>query len=199
MPTAALLAPDPAARTVAYYDAHAAEYEADTAGIAMEEFYRAFLAHVPAGGRVLDAGCGPGRDVEEFVRRGYAVSALDASRSMVRRTRERTGVRAVRMRLEEIDAVGVYDGIWANSSLLHVDRRALPGVVARLARALRRGGALYVSFKEGDGERMRGGLPFTDFSPRGLAALLRDAGLAVARAWAVPTRSPPSVHAVARA
>ena len=45
-----------------------------------------------------------------------------------------------------------YDGVWADASLLHVDRDDLPTVLTRLARATRRGGTLFVSVKEGDGE-----------------------------------------------
>ena len=45
-----------------------------------------------------------------------------------------------------------YDGVWANACLLHVRREDLPAVLGRLAEATRRGGLLYASFKEGDGE-----------------------------------------------
>jgi hypothetical protein len=45
-----------------------------------------------------------------------------------------------------------YDGVWADASLLHVERDDLPTVLARLARATRQGGGLFMSVKEGDGE-----------------------------------------------
>jgi hypothetical protein len=45
-----------------------------------------------------------------------------------------------------------YAGVWANASLLHVDRADLPRVLSRLADATEDGGLLFVSLKEGDGE-----------------------------------------------
>jgi hypothetical protein len=47
---------------------------------------------------------------------------------------------------------GPYDAVWANASLLHVDRADLPTVLSRLAAVTRPGGLLRASLKEGDGE-----------------------------------------------
>lgn len=38
-----------------------------------------FLAHIPAGGYIVDAGCGSGRDAKAFIARGYQFTAFDAS------------------------------------------------------------------------------------------------------------------------
>ena len=53
---------------------------------------------------------------------------------------------------EDLTAEAAYDGIWANACLLHVPRPALPGILARVRRALRPGGAFYASFKAGEAE-----------------------------------------------
>ena len=45
-----------------------------------------------------------------------------------------------------------YAGVWADASLLHVDRDELPRVLSRLADATATGGALFLGVKEGDGE-----------------------------------------------
>jgi hypothetical protein len=45
-----------------------------------------------------------------------------------------------------------YDGVWANASLLHVDRDDLPRVLSRLADATEPDGVLFLGLKEGDGE-----------------------------------------------
>src|SRR3712207_7267921 len=44
-----------------------------------------FLRRVRPGGRILDAGCGTGRDALAFVQRGFEVVAFDASAEMVDR------------------------------------------------------------------------------------------------------------------
>jgi hypothetical protein len=44
-----------------------------------------------------------------------------------------------------------YAGVWADASLLHVDREDLPRVLSRLADATEPDGVLFVGLKEGDG------------------------------------------------
>jgi SAM-dependent methyltransferase len=62
---------DPAADTIAYYDSHAEEFAAQAANLDMYHLYDRFLRHVRPGGRILDAGCGVGRDTLAFAERGY--------------------------------------------------------------------------------------------------------------------------------
>ena len=71
---------------------------AETAAVDMSELYGRFLQHIPAGGRILDASCGVGRDAAAFAERGYDVVAIDASAEMVRLTQQHVGDRAVRAR-----------------------------------------------------------------------------------------------------
>jgi hypothetical protein len=52
----------------------------------------------------------------------------------------------------------------------------LAGVIDRLAAHLVPGGALYLSFKRGTGERMKDGRRFTDMTAESLAALLDGCG-----------------------
>ena len=66
-----------------YYDDHASEFIADTLSVDMEEVYKPFLSRVPPGGRILDAGCGSGRDMLAFHNKGYDVVSTDASAKMV--------------------------------------------------------------------------------------------------------------------
>ena len=48
--------------TQSYYDVHAKEYAALTVKADMSPAYDRFLAYLPAGAAILDAGCGSGRD-----------------------------------------------------------------------------------------------------------------------------------------
>lgn len=139
------------ARTLAVYEARAADYAARFRGAADADL-QAFAAALPPGGRVLDLGCGPGGSAALMAEAGLAVEAWDASPAMVRLARGR-GLEARVARFEELEAEGLYDGVWANFSLLHAPRAALPGHLAAVARALRPGGRLHLGMKTGTGER----------------------------------------------
>ena len=88
----------PSDPTVAFYDAHAGQYVRDTFGLVMAPLYEPFLALVPAGGHILDVGCGSGRDALAFLRRGFRVTAIDASGEMARLASERIGQAAQQKR-----------------------------------------------------------------------------------------------------
>lgn len=171
--------------SVAFYDRNAEQYVADTGGLDMSALYQRFLRHLPLGGRILDAGCGVGRDALAFAERGFAVTAIDASAEMVRLAAEYVGGRAEvrQLRFEDVAWCAEFDGIWACASLLHVPSSTFPGIVSRLTTALRPNGVCYMSFKHGIGERTAGGRLFSDHTEESLCAALRSTGLAVTEAW----------------
>lgn len=161
------------ATTQHFYEHNASEYFAATVQGDLSQLYDRFLAYVPPGGRILDAGSGSGRDTLAFLQRGYTVDAFDASPSLARLSTKYTGVCTQVLRLEQFSETDRYDGIWACALLLHLHSDALPDAMARLARALRPGGALYVSFKYGRRERvMPDGRFFTDLDEPKLSALI---------------------------
>ncbi len=169
--------PDP---TLAWYERNAAAFAADTAGVDLGHLYAPFLGRVPGGGRVLDAGCGSGRDAAAFAARGYRVVATEPCEALARRAEALLGAPVLRLRFEEMRFAAEFDGVWACASLLHVPRRDLPGAVAACLRALRPGGVLFASFKHGRGERERDGRRFTDLDEAGWAEVV--AGVAEAGA-----------------
>lgn len=159
-----------------YYVRHAASLIAATRDVDMSEARRNFLAAVPSrdigSARILDAGSGSGRDALAFLRLGHAVEAFDASPMMIAATQAHAGVPTRLMRFEDFAWEHPFEGIWACASLLHVAAVDLPGVIDRLAAHLVPGGALYLSFKHGIGERLKDGRRFTDMTAESLAALL---------------------------
>jgi SAM-dependent methyltransferase len=159
-----------------FYDANAEGFISTTRGVNMSAFRRRFLAALPKPGavptRILDAGCGSGRDALAFRLVGHDVEAFDASASMVAATQKHAGVLARQLRFEDFTWEHQFEGIWACASLLHVAPLDLPQVIDRLAAHLTSSGALYVSFKLGVGERVKDGRRFTDMTEERLATLL---------------------------
>lgn len=165
-------APQPSDPTVAYYDAHARQFSADTLAVDMRPLYEPFLALVRPGGQILDAGCGTGRDARAFRDLGYQLTAFDASGEMARLAAGVLGQPVRVLRFQDLVADAEFDGIWACASLLHVPATEMDDVLGRLARALRLGGALFVSFKLGEGEEERKGRRFTHQTEDSLRSLL---------------------------
>jgi SAM-dependent methyltransferase len=155
-----------------YYDEHAEEFCASTFSLDMSELYRPFVERLPKGGRVLDAGCGSGRDAMAFSQMGYEVVAFDASAEVVRIAREQTGMDIQVATFDSFQSDALFDGIWACASLLHLTEMELQRFLKRVQAILRPGGVLYASFKMGDGITQRGGRVFLDLSPGSISDLV---------------------------
>jgi SAM-dependent methyltransferase len=170
--------------TIGYYDAHAAEFCGNTVAVDVSALYVPFLLELPAGGRILDAGCGSGRDSLAFLKKGYRVVSMDASREMVAAATKHTGQQAMLLAFDAIDFDNEFDGIWACGSLVHIARQDLSSVLARFSRALKPNGVAYLSFKYGDSERMEGERFFDDLNETMLGNFLRGhPELEVVRVW----------------
>ncbi len=160
--------------TLKYYQDNAQTFFDGTVNVDMSSLYETFTKHLAPGARVLDAGCGSGRDAKAFLEMGYQVEAFDASSAMVELAREHTGLPVQVKTFADVDWKEEFDGIWCCASLLHVPAVELPGVMRRLADALKPGGVWYVSFKYGDGGREVDGRRFTDMDEVGLKKLVHN-------------------------
>ena len=163
-------------QTIRYYDENAIAFVAGTENADMRECRERFLRYLKHGQRILDAGCGSGRDVIAFREAGYKVEAFDASAELCRIASEKTGIEVRKLRFEELEGEDTYDGIWACASLLHVKPGDLPDVLMRLHKLLKPEGILYASFKYGTGERQNDGRYFHDLTESECEKLLAGAG-----------------------
>jgi len=176
--------------TAAAYDRLAADYALRWGGLRLEHALTAFTRHLRGRRRVLDLGCGPGRDLAFLVEMGCRVVGLDLSAGMLAQARRRTPVasllRADLRRLPLADAC--FDGAWASASLLHLPRAEMSAALSGVARRLQPGGVLYLSLKKGQGAEVVGGqgeprLLFTYYQPSQVETLLTRAGFRVLEQW----------------
>lgn len=177
--------------TLAWYATNAARFFADTVDVDLSALHDSFLAHVPDGGLILDAGCGAGRDAKVFLARGYRVAAFDASPELARLASEHLGQAVAVRSFDEVDERDCYDGIWACASLLHLPAADIPEALRRLWAAIKPGGVIYLSFKRGDGERAHEGRYFTDATEARLREWLGVLpGLDTVECWTTPDQRP---------
>ncbi len=171
-------------RTLQYYEENAAGFALNTVSADMEDARRRFLNLLPEKAQILDFGCGSGRDTKAFLERGYAVEAIDGSAELCRIASEYTGIRVRQMLFQELVAKNAYDGIWACSSILHLEKAELSEVLRKITEALKPGGVLYTSFKYGTFEGVQKGRYFTDFTEESLDEFWKSfPSLKIAEIW----------------
>lgn len=158
--------------TLDYYDTHSDDFYKTTVKVDLTGTQKLFLSKLKDGARILDFGCGSGRDARYFLDRGYQVDATDGSAKMCRLAAEYTGINVKNMLFHELSAVNQYDGIWACSSILHLPADELADVMRKIATALKERGILYTSFKYGTFEGERNGRFFTDMTEKKFAEFL---------------------------
>ena len=132
-----------------------------------------FLNALP-GKRVLDFGCGSGRDTKYFLGNGLAVTAMDGSEELCKYASAYTGIPVKNMIFQDLDEMNQYDGIWACSSILHLPKKELKMVFHKMVTALDTNGIIYTSFKYGTFEGERNGRFFTDFTPDTFSDFIKD-------------------------
>lgn len=158
--------------TLSYYNENADTFVAGTQNADMSQQYGFFLKYLAPGGRLLDLGCGSGRDSAYFSSLGFQVTAVDGSEELCKRVRQNYAIDAQCLRFEELSYAGEFDAIWACASLLHVSKENMPQVMQRVSAALKPDGILYASFKYGNRERVCNGRFFNDYTEQDLATLL---------------------------
>lgn len=115
-----------------------------------------FARQRPPPGRVLDVGCGDGRDAHLLLAAGYDYLGIDLSPAMLRLARTTApSAKFRRMSLHRLRfSDGTFDGIWAVCSLLHLPKRRVGSVLKEIRRVLRPNGLGFIVVKEGVGEKM---------------------------------------------
>ncbi len=140
----------------------------------------AFIDALPQGAHVLDLGCGPGQTAAAMARAGLQVSAMDAVPEMVAMAEKNDGVDARVATFDDIEDEAIYDGIWANFSLLHAPRADMPRHLAALHRAMKPGGIFHIALKSGEGEKRDSlGRLYTYYTDAGLSGLVTAAGFTI--------------------
>lgn len=159
--------------SVAYYDNNASAFIESTISADVSSLYEDFEKLINPGCKILDLGCGSGRDSRYFVRRGYNVVAVDPSPVMCAHTRTIVDIPVLGMKAEDIQFSNEFDAVWACASLLHVSRDKQMNVLRLIGKALKNGGICYCSWKYGAEDRIVCGRHFTDYTEDSLRDLLK--------------------------
>lgn len=184
------------ADTIAYYEQYAEAFAKRTISVDMGPIHERFLSKLPRKARILDVGCGAGRDSKIFADAGHDVTAIEPAASLAALALEHFGqqVSLHVMPLHDLPWQETFDGVWACASLLHIPTESQQWAWERLFSALVTEGVIYASYKEGAGERLHAsGRAFVDQTKESLAQLVDDAKGELLEQWRTSGRLNPDI------
>lgn len=147
--------PSVSACTLDYYAHNAESFKAGTRDHDVGQNIAALLRHIHGTPpyRILDLGCGPGRDLKAFTAMGHVATGLDGTEAFVTMARDDSGCEVWHQDFLSLDLPDdTFDGIFANASLFHIPTKALPRVLRQLHATLRPGGVLFSSNPRGENQ-----------------------------------------------
>ena len=143
--------------TIRFYHDNADTYWAGTRSHDVSQNRDALLHHIQgeAPFRILDVGCGPGRDLCAFSELGHLPTGLDAAGHICRLARDWSGCEVWQQDLLGLDLPQrEFDGVFANASLFHVPSRDIDRVLGDLHRTLKPNGVLLASNPRGQNQEV---------------------------------------------
>lgn len=141
--------------TKSYYEAHADEYFRATYSTHLPQLWEKLSTRLRSGDRILDLGCGSGRDLRYFAQCGFHVIGIDYSPRLVELARAYSEQPVV---LGDFSSLlfedNIFDAVWSIGSLLHVPRSSMSSVLSEVHRVLKNDALLLTSVKKGSGEEI---------------------------------------------
>jgi ubiquinone/menaquinone biosynthesis C-methylase UbiE len=166
--------------TIKYYDKSAESYLDKVCNTYPDSDLLSFINSIKSGGTVLDLGCGPGNSSAMMQSAGLNVQASDCSQKMVDIAKNKFNVDAIKAEFKELSEIDLYDGVWANFSLLHAPRSEMLSNLKKINRSLKKKGYLHIGLKIGNGEKRDTlGRQYTYYQPKELKSLLISAGFTI--------------------
>lgn len=166
-------------RSRSFYQSQAETYFRSTAWIDPSGFLTPLAKHLEPGSRVLDVGCGSGRDLRWLKARGFRVRGLEGAPALAALAREHCGCEVLASDFLEHDFTREEsEALLLIGALVHLDRPGAAEALKRMLPALVSPGLVLVSLKEGRGlQRSEDGRLFRLWSRPAAEAMFRALGL----------------------
>lgn len=128
-------------QTLNYYEKNAIELSARYEGARLDSFFQALDQFFFAGARLLEIGCGSGRDAARVVAEGYQVEAIDGAENLLaealRLHPELNGhLHQLRLPAPLPFADHQFDGFYSVACLMHFSAEEAAGILTELHRVL---------------------------------------------------------------
>jgi SAM-dependent methyltransferase len=147
------------------YEATAEEFMHNVADLAPMESIQKFVNFFPVKAKIVDIGCGSGRDAKIFTEKGLSVLGIDFSQNLINIAKSNAPLAEFQiMDIEEISfSPSSFDGAWAGCTLSHIPKKILPSVLQNIHSLLKADGYFYLTVKKGVGEGLKEDLRYGNF------------------------------------
>ncbi|MEC7988240.1 MAG: class I SAM-dependent methyltransferase [Myxococcota bacterium] len=138
--------------TVGHYDRNALSFWEGTKDHDVSQNTQTLLSNIrgEAPYRILDVGCGPGRDLAFFKSRGHIPIGVEGSAQLSALARKNAGCTVWEQNFLALDLpLSFFDGVFANATLFHVPKQELPRVLRELWSCLKKDGVFFSSNPRG--------------------------------------------------
>jgi ubiquinone/menaquinone biosynthesis C-methylase UbiE len=172
-------------KTIEEYEAKAEEYAKIIPGIEAIKKEADFFIKNLKGKKILDVGCGPGRDTKYFTEQGLDVTAIDLTKALLEIAKKQ----APKAQFHLMDMRKLkfpdnsFDGLWVNASLLHIPKKEAKQTVIGFKRILKPGGIIFIAVREGVEEKFSfdKGLKrfYANYTKEELENLIKTAGFEI--------------------
>ncbi len=138
------------------YQLTAQAYASNVASLAPTDSIEKFSKLLPPKAKLIDIGCGSGRDAKLFNDLDIHVAGIDFCSNLLEIAKNHAPLSE--FQLMDIESIqfpdSTFDGAWAACSLGHISKNALPAVLKKIHSLLKQGGYFYLALKEGKGESL---------------------------------------------
>lgn len=143
-----------------------------------------FLSYLNKNSKILDMGCGTGRDSKYFKELGHIVKSIDGSLEMCKVASNLLNEEVEQLNFLDINYNNEFDGVFACASLLHLSNEDLLVVLKKISNALKENGILYTCFKYGDSTRVDKGRFYNDMNEEKFINILTNVeDLKILKTW----------------
>lgn len=136
-----------------YYVGNAKNYYEQTANVDPSSFLQPLADCLTPPARIIDVGCGSGRDLLWFRQKGYETIGFEGSTGLAELARTHSGSPVIEGNFKTFDFSTLFaDAILLIGALVHLPHHRMPVVFESITRALSPGGKVLISLKGGEGD-----------------------------------------------
>lgn len=136
--------------TIEFYNKNAADFCEKHDSVRLDPFHKAVRANIKPGSRIIEIGCGSGRDAARSLADGYDIIALDGSEGLLKEIPKYHPELANRLVLGIMPCHldfpdGYFDGFYSVACLMHLQQEDLTATLKELNRITKKGGKGLIS------------------------------------------------------